>query len=79
MNGLLEQIQETGVVAASVRKEIANLDHHVDIFEAMANLADRGETILLVKDTLQTLRRDLERFGEMLDDRRVRILQLDRR
>jgi len=71
MSSLLEQIQDTGVVAASVRKEIANLDHH--------NLADRGETILLVKDTLQTLRRDLERIGEMLDERRVRIRQLDRR
>jgi len=79
MSSLLEQIQETGVVAASVRKEIANLDHHVDIFETVANLADRGETISLVKDTLQTLRRDLERIGEMLDDRRVRIRQLDRR
>jgi len=79
MSSLLEQIQDTGVVAASVRKEIANLDHHVDIFETVANLADRGETILLVKDTLQTLRRDLERIGEMLDERRVRIRQLDRR
>lgn len=65
-------------LADAVRSQTAELNHRVDVYEAIASTSRRRATVDRIEYDLRILRRDLERLVEILDERRSRIGQINR-